>query len=313
MSHSESHCLGDRVSRRAVIAAGLAGAVLPAGLLAASAEQPRSRMIPSSGEPLPVVGLGTARTFDVDAADAQRMARLGEVLTTLLDGNARLVDTSPMYGNAEQIVGQLAGGMDSERMFVATKVWTRGRQEGIEQMRRSQQLLGAQRIDLMQIHNLLDWRTHLDTLRAQQQEGEFRYIGISHYLVDAFADVAEVLRTEPLDFLQINHSLMTPDAERTLLPLAADRGVAVIVNRPFENGALFARVRGHEVPPWAREAGMPTWGQYFLKFILAQPAVTCVIPATRNPDNLRDNLQAAFGELPDEPLRRRMREHVMSL
>lgn len=304
---------GLAVSRRAVIAGALAASSLPMGVLHAE-QGMRRRVIPASGESLPVIGLGTARTFDVADGDTQRLAALREVLSALLDGDASVVDTSPMYGAAERVIGELARELPGrERMFLATKVWTRGRAQGIAQMRRSLELLGVNTVDLMQIHNLVDWRTHLATLRAQQEAGAFRYIGISHYRVDAFAQVAAVLRSEPLDFVQINHSLMTPDAERELLPLAADRGVAVIINRPFENGALFARVRDHEVPDWAVDAGMPTWGQFFLKFILAHPAVTCVIPATRRPEHMLDNLQAGFGELPDRTMRERMREHVMTL
>jgi len=314
MTRAGSRPSAPAVSRRAVLAAGaLAAGVLPLGVLRAG-DSMRRRVIPASGEALPVIGVGTARTFDVGDGDAERMSALREVLAALLDGDASVVDTSPMYGEAERVIGELARELPGrERMFLATKVWTRGRAQGIEQMRRSLELLGVDAVDLMQIHNLVDWRTHLATLRAQQEEGVFRYIGISHYRVDAFSQVAAVLRDEPLDFLQINHSLMTPEAERELLPLAADRGVAVIINRPFENGALFARVRDHEVPAWAVEAGMPTWGQYFLKFILAHPAVTCVIPATRRPEHMLDNLQAGFGELPDRTMRERMREHVVTL
>ena len=301
------------VSRRAVVTGAVAAGVLPLGHLRAE-QAMRNRVIPASGEALPVIGLGSARTFDVADEDTERLAALREVLAALLDGDASVVDTSPMYGAAERVIGTLSRDLPGrERMFLATKVWTRGRAQGIAQMRRSLELLGVSAVDLMQVHNLVDWRTHLATLRAQQEAGVFRYIGISHYRVDAFAQVASVLRSEPIDFVQINHSLMTPDAERELLPLAADRGVAVIVNRPFENGALFARVRGHEVPDWAIEAGMPTWGQYFLKFIVAHPAVTCVIPATRQPEHMLDNLQAGIGELPDRTMRERMREHVMAL
>ena len=301
------------MGRRALLTGMLAASALPMGALRAD-EPMRRRVIPGSGDSLPVIGLGTARTFDVSDADAARLSRLSRVLETLLDGHASVIDTSPMYGAAERVIGTLARDLPGrERMFLATKVWTRGRQQGIEQMRRSRALLGVETLDLMQIHNLVDWRTHLATLREQREAGVFRHIGISHYRVDAFEQVASVLRGEPLDFLQINYSLMTPDAERELLPLAADRGVAVIINRPFDNGELFGRVRGHEVPAWAAEAGMPTWGQFFLKFILAHPAVTCVIPATRRPEHMLDNLQAGRGDLPDQPMRRRMREHVMRL
>ena len=300
------------LDRRQFLAAGLAVGLLPALSLAAGALERRE--IPGRVESLPVVGLGTARSFDVPVEDGAALEPLREVLSTLLQGGGRLVDSSPMYGSAEAVVGALARELPaSGELFLATKVWTRGRQEGITQMRRSLELLGAERLDLMQIHNLVDWRTHLATLRAWQEQGIFRYLGISHYLVDAYPEVLRVLRDEPLDFLQINYSLLTPEAEREVLPLARERGVAVIVNRPFENGALFAAVRGHPVPPWAVEAGMPSWGQFFLKYILAHPAVTCVIPATRNPGHMLDNLQAGTGPLPDERLRQRMRQAVYAL
>jgi diketogulonate reductase-like aldo/keto reductase len=303
-----------RPTRREVLAAiagGLAAAALPAA--ARGEDRTIRREIPGTGLRLPVVGLGTARQFDVDPADAATMADLAEVLAVTASVGG-LVDTSPMYGRAEAVLGRLmAAGDLRDDLFIATKVWTRGREEGIEQMRRSMSLMGVGRVELMQVHNLVDTDAHLRTLRRWREEGLVDYLGITHYRVDAHDDLAAVIEREPLDFVQLNYSLLTPDAEDRLLPLAADRGVAVLVNRPYENGEVFARVAGREVPPWAVEAGMPTWGQFFLKWILAHPAVTVAIPATSRPRHARDNLAAAEGELPDAGLRRRMREHVLAL
>jgi diketogulonate reductase-like aldo/keto reductase len=220
------------------------------------------RTIPSSGETLPVVGLGTWLTFDIGADEAAR-ARRREVLLTLLDSGGTLVDSSPMYGRSEEVIGQLSAGLPGgERLFKATKVWIRGREAGIEQMRESMRRMGAEPVDLMQVHNLVDWRTHLATLRAWKADGRVRYIGITHYLASAYEEVESILRAEPLDFLQINYSLRTPQAEDRLFPLALDKGVAVIVNRPFEGGDFFRATRGKSLPSLAAELGCRSWAQY---------------------------------------------------
>ncbi|WP_407523272.1 aldo/keto reductase [Methylobacterium oryzisoli] len=278
------------------------GAAWPAG-----AETPlHRRAIPSSGENLPVIGLGTWIGFNVGAAEAER-ERLRGVVAALLDGGGRVIDSSPMYGRAEAVAGDLVAAAGArERTFLATKVWTRGREAGIAQMRQSMARLRTDRLDLMQIHNLLDWRTHLPVLRAWKQEGRIRYLGISHYTESAYDEVEAVLRSEPLDFLQINYALDDRAAEERLLPLAADRGVAVLVNRPFGGGGLLRRLRDRPLPAYAAEIGCESWAEILLKFVIAHPAVTCAIPGTGQPHHMVMNLRAGTGPLPDQALRRRM-------
>jgi diketogulonate reductase-like aldo/keto reductase len=274
-----------------------------------SAAAMMTRPIPSTGEPMPVIGLGTWRAFDVGSEEAGRRP-LRQVLQRLLDDGGRIIDTSPMYGQAEAVTGDLLAESGARpRRFLATKVWTTGRERGIEQMRRSAQLLRTEVIDLMQIHNLVDWRTHLATLRRMKEEGRVRYIGITHYTTGALPELARILRAEPgIDFVQLGYSLATRAAETELLPIAADRGVAVIANQPLERGDLFRRVRRHALPDWAREFDCASWAQLLLKYVLAEPAVTCVIPATGNPDHMQDNLGAGYGSLPDARQREQIRE-----
>jgi diketogulonate reductase-like aldo/keto reductase len=268
-----------------------------------------TRPIPSTGEPMAVVGLGTWRAFDVGSDETGR-GPLRQVLQRLLDGGRGIIDTSPMYGRAEAVTGDLLAESGARpRSFLATKVWTTGRERGIEQMRRSAQLLRTEIIDLMQIHNLVDWRTHLATLRRMKEEGRVRYIGITHYTISALPELARILRTEPgIDFVQLGYSLATRAAEAELLPTAAEHGVAVIANQPLERGNLFRRVRRRELPDWAREFDCANWAELFLKYVLAEPAVTCVIPATGNPDHMKDNLAAGFGSLPDARQREQIRK-----
>lgn len=301
---------GPALSRRALLklmaASGLAG-LAPFSRLLASGHTLRQRPVPSSGELLPVVGLGTSRVFDV-GSDEQARAPLAEVLKLLVEHGASVVDTSPMYGRAEGVVGDLSEADDlRQRLFIATKVWTPGREQGIAQMEQSFKLLRVESVDLMQVHNLVDWQTQIKTLRQWKEEGRIRYLGVTHYRVDAFDELEAVIRAEPLDFVQLNYSIATPEAEQRLLPLAAERGVAVLINRPYERGETFARVRGKTLPPWAGEFGASSWGQFFLKWILAHPAVTCVIPGTSRPTHMLDNLQAGMGALPDADQRARMR------
>ena len=285
-----------------------------------------TRPIPRTGEAIPAVGLGTWQTFDVgsDAGDASaERAPLADVLEAFLGGGGRVIDSSPMYGRAEGVVGDLlaarTGGVGAAPHpsrspfllpFLATKVWTRGRAEGEAQMRRSMQLMRTQRMDLMQVHNLVDWRTHLETLRAWKKEGLVRYIGVTHYQLGAFGDLERIATKESIDFVQLPYSIVTRDAEERLLPAAAASGVAVLVMRPFEEGALFARVRGKPLPPWAADFDCASWAQFFLKFILGHPAVTCPIPATASAKHLRDNLGAGRGRLPDAATRKKMIEYV---
>lgn len=276
----------------------MAAATFARSVGAASAEALITRKVPSSAEEVPIIGLGTSGPFEVDATEAER-APLREVLTAFFAAGARLIDTSPMYSTAEGVLGDLLTTQMHERAFLATKVWTRGARSGGEQMRHSAQMLKTQRLDLIQVHNLLDLDTHLKTLRAWKDAGRVRYIGITHYTVGAHAQLARVLEREHLDFVQFNYSPVTRAAEQRLLPLAAERGVAVLVNRPFEDGELFQRVRGKALPPWAAELDAASWGQLALKFIAAQPAVTCIIPATGKLTHLQDNLGGGRGRLPD--------------
>ena len=268
-----------------------------------------SRPIPSTGEAMPVIGLGTSQTFDVGGGAADRQP-LREVLRLMLDGGGKLIDTSPMYGRAEAVTGDLvAETAVRPSVFLATKVWTSGREGGIAQMQRSAELLKSPVIDLMQIHNLLDWRTHLATLRAMKAEGKIRYIGITHYTTGSLSELAGILASEPgIDFVQCAYSLGTRAAETALLPVAAERKVAVIVNRPFEDGGMFRRVRGRALPEWAAEFDCASWAQLFLKYIIAEPAVTCAIPATSNPKHIEDDLKAGTGRLPDAKQRQQIRQ-----
>ena len=266
---------------------------------------PLVRAIPSAKEVLPVIGLGTWQTFDVGGGAAREPQR--QVLRRFVELGGRVVDSSPMYGAAESVVGDLAAELGiGDTLFLATKVWTSGREAGVAQMEQSLRRLKTRRLDLMQIHNLLDWRVHLATLRDWKKTGRIRYLGVTHYTASAYDELERVLRSEPLDFVQVNYSVGERDAERRILPLARDRGLAVLINRPFAGGGLFQRVRGQPLPPWAAEIGCESWAQLFLKWILAHPAVTCAIPATSRPQHLVDNMKAGAGALPDAAMRERM-------
>ena len=277
---------------------------------AAAAAPLAQRTIPSSGESIPAIGLGTWRTFDVGRGADER-APLKEVLQKFVELGGKVIDSSPMYGAAEAVAGDLAAELKlADRLFWATKVWTSGAAAGVKQMEASLRHFRVTRLDLMQIHNLLDWRTHLRTLREWKQAGRVRYIGVTHYTAGAYDELERVLRAEPLDFVQVNYSIGEREAERRILPLARDRGVAVLANRPFAEGGLFQRVRAQSVPPWAAEFDCDSWAQFFLKWILADPAVTCAIPGTSRPQHLADNLKAAMGKLPDRAMRDRMAAHI---
>jgi diketogulonate reductase-like aldo/keto reductase len=271
------------------------------------------KAIPSSGELLPVVGLGTWQTFHVGPSPAER-APLRDVLRVLFERGGTLVDTSPMYAEAEQVAGDLVADIgEHDRLFAATKVWTYGRDAGIEQMQRSFRRMRVEQMDLMQVHNLRDWRVHLRTLREWQAQGRIRYIGITTSNPGQYEDFAAVMRSEKLDFVQLNYDITTRGAEADLLPLAADRGMAVLVNRPFGGGNLFPRVRGKELPKWAADFDCGSWAQFFLKFVVSHPAVTCAIPATSNPEHAADNMGAGFGRLPEAETRARMARHLAEL
>jgi diketogulonate reductase-like aldo/keto reductase len=291
------------VNRRDVIVGGVAAAAASASAGAAGASAPLiTRKIPSTGEEIPALGLGTSGPFEVGSSESAR-APLKEVLEAFFAAGAKLIDTSPMYSTAEAVLGDLMTPAMRERAFIATKVWTRGQREGIQQMTKSGELLKRPKLDLIQVHNLLDLDTQLETLRAWKAEGRVRYIGITHYTVGSQSDLAKVIEREKLDFVQLNYSATTRNAEQRLLPLAADKGVAVLVNRPFEDGGMFSTVRGKPVPPWAAEIDATSWGQIFLKYVLAHPAVTAAIPATGKVSHIEDNLAGARGRLPDAKLK----------
>lgn len=264
------------------------------------------RIIPSTNEKLPVVGVGTWQTFDVSATSEERDLLKG-VLKTLLEKGGTVIDSSPMYGRSEEVVGDLSSELGvNNKLFIATKVWTNGRDNGIRQMNDSFRLMRRKQIELMQIHNLVDWQTHLKTLRTWKDEGKIKYIGLTHYTAGAHDRLASIISTEKVDFIQINYNLLDRHAEERLLPLAREQGVAVLINQPFESGTLFSRVKGKQLPSWAREFDCQSWAQFFLKFILAHPSVTCVIPGTSKPHHMLDNMGAGFGRLPDDNERRRM-------
>jgi len=264
------------------------------------------RIIPSSGESLPVIGLGTWQQFDVGANENERQ-QLTEVLKQMAAHGGRVIDSSPMYGRAEAVVGDLTSPLPiADDFFYATKVWTSGKESGIPQINDSFLKMRRQTIDLLQIHNLVDWQTHLRTLRQLKEEGRIRYIGITHYHRSAHAQLEQVIREEPIDFVQFNYSIQERHAEQSLLSAAQERGVAVLINEPFETGTLFKRVKGKSLPAWAGDYGINSWSQFFLKYIISHPAVTGVIPGTSNPKNVVENMTAGNDLLPDESIRRKM-------
>jgi aryl-alcohol dehydrogenase-like predicted oxidoreductase len=276
----------------------LSAAAMTARAARASTTELIVRRIPSSGEQIPVIGLGTSGPFEVGESRAER-APLAQVLEAFFAAGARLIDTSPMYSTAERVLGELLTDSMRRHAFLATKVWTRGERAGIEQMTQSAQLLRREHLDLIQVHNLLDLDTQLKTLHSWKEAGRVRYVGVTHYTVSAHLELARALERNRLDFVQLNYSPVTRAAEQRLLPLAAERGVAVLVNRPFEDGALFAAVRGKPLPGWAADIDAASWGQLALKFVASHPAVTCIIPATGRLAHLEDNLAGGRGRLPD--------------
>lgn len=271
-----------------------------------------TKSIPSSGEPLPVIGCGTYLGFDVRPADPA-YRRLPGVLDALFQAGGSVVDSSPMYGRSEETTGELMAVTGArERAFLATKVWTRGRASGVKEMERSFTLLRANVIDLMQVHNLLDWKTHLATMRAWKNEGRVRYIGVTHYTASAHADLEAVMRTEALDFVQLNYSVADRSAEARLLPLAAERGIAVIANVPFGAGSVLRSLRNRPLPPWSKEIDCTSWPQLLLKFVASHPSITCAIPGTGSPEHMTDNARAGSGVMPDATMRQRIVEACTS-
>lgn len=288
------------MDRRTFLSA-LGGIVVADGAHAANATDAvmKTRNIPSSGEAVPVIGLGTWQTFDLQSSQTDDLGKARDVLQRFYAGGGRLVDSSPMYGASEGVVGTLAKELGlAGKLFLATKVWTSGKDSGVRQMNQSFQLMQTKRIDLMQVHNLLDTETHLATMTAWKREGRIRYLGLTHYHAGAHAELERALKKHKPDFVQINYSPVERDADKRVLPAAADLGIAVIVNRPFAMGALFEKTRGKPLPPLAVEVGATSWAQFALKAILAQPAVTCAIPATRNPKHIEDNVAAGHTPLP---------------
>ena len=281
---------------------GLPAATAPKGTML-------TRTIPGSGEALAAVGLGTWQTFDAGGGEEERRP-LREVVRLFFQLGGRLIDSSTMYGRAESVVGELLSSLKpapAPSPFLATKVWTQGREEGIRQMEASIRKMGAPpKLDLMQVHNLVDWKVHLETLAGWKQAGRVRYVGVTHYSLGAFEQLEQLIRSKKVDFVQLPYSVAVRSAEERLLPAAAEHGVAVIVMRPFEGGALFQKLRGTPLPSWAADVDCASWAQLFLKFILGHPAVTCVIPATSKPHHLQDNMGAGAGRLPTEAQRRQI-------
>ena len=290
-----------------------AGIVLLPNTVFGESRQPITRPIPSTAEDIPVIGMGTSRTFDVGNDPAAR-TQLSQVLQVFFDNGGALIDSSPMYGSAEMVVGDLLKRIpNKKKLFAATKVWIDGKQNGIDQMQESMRLLGVTVMDLMQIHNLRDWKAHLPTLRQWKQEGKIRYIGITTSHGRSHAELMQIMRTEDLDFVQFTYNIGNRTVEDSLLPLAADRGMATLINRPFQRGALFRKVKGKALPEWALEFDCQSWGQFFLKFVVSHPAVTCVIPATSKVHHMTDNMAVNFGKLPSPSMRKRMLQHFTSL
>ncbi len=287
-----------------LVSAALIGAT--AGARAQKGSRMVTKPIPSTGVQVPVIGVGTWRGFDV-GGDAAARAQLTGVLQALFEAGGNVIDSSPMYGSSEEVAGDLLAALGAhDRAFVATKVWTEGRQQGIAQMEASMRKLKDTRIELMQIHNLVDWRTHLDTLRAWKRDGRIQHLGITHYRDDAHDQLEAVIRAEAIDAVQLNYSIDNRAAEQRLLPLAADRGVAVLVNVPFGGGGLLKRLLGRPLPSLAAEIGCRSWAQFLLKYVVSHPAVTCAIPGTSRPEHMRENAEAGHGMLPDADMRRRM-------
>jgi aryl-alcohol dehydrogenase-like predicted oxidoreductase len=299
-----------RVSRAEFLRGSLAALCASALGTPARAQHPGDKMhtrkIPSSGAALPVIGCGTWRGFDVGEGASER-APLAEVLRALFEAGGSVVDSSPMYGRAEAVAGDLLSAAKSrDKAFIATKVWTSGREAGVAQMQRSMRLLRTDHIDLMQVHNLLDWRIHLATLRGWKREKRISYLGVTHYTPSAYDQLESVMRAEQLDFVQLNYAMDDRTAERRLLSLAADRGIAVLVNLPFGGGGLLRSLRNRPLPDWAGEIGCRSWAQILLKYVLGHPAVTCAIPGTSRPEHMRENAEAGFGTLPDAAFRAKM-------
>jgi len=280
--------------------------ISPALMTSMTKDSMLTRKIPSTGESLPIVGLGTWIQFDVGNSEAEKQP-LGEVLKSMLEYGGKLIDSSPMYGRSEAVIGELTQNLGlGDKFFYATKVWTSGRESGINQMKSSMRKMNRKQLDLIQVHNLVDWKAHLKTLKDWKEQGKIRYLGITHYTNSSHAQLEKIIESEDIDFVQFNYSISVRHAENRLLETARDNEVAVIINRPYEGGSLFRLTRGKEIPPWAKDYDINSWGQFFLKYILSHSAVTCVIPGTSKVKHVIDNMQAGYGNLPDQKTRERM-------
>jgi len=302
-----------RLDRRQFLTAAAAAGVVAPLARPAGAAGPRTRPIPATGERLPVIGMGTWITFNV-GDDAELRDQRTEVLGMFFALGGGMIDSSPMYGSSEEVIGYgLRRLKDTAGLFSATKVWTPLAWHGVKQMETSEDLWGEDRFDLFQVHNLLNWEGHLKTLKEWKAKGRVRYIGITTSHGSRHAEMAKVMASEPIDFVQFTYNVLDREAEARLLPLAADRGIAVIINRPFQRGALFDRFADKVLPPWADDFDCANWAEFFLKFIVSHPAVTCAIPATSRVDHMRENMGAARGRLPDAKMRQEMIRYVESL
>jgi len=283
------------------------------GTPATAATTMATRKVPSSGEAMPVIGMGSSGTFNVGSSAAERKP-LSEVLQIFSAGGGTIIDTSPMYGKSEAVLGDLiAESATRKKFWLATKVWTEGREAGAKQIAESMRLLRTERLELLQIHNLLDWQAHVPTIRSLQESGKLRYSGITHYKASAHEPLKRVLSKEKFDWVQFNYSLTEREAEQRLLPFCQENGIAVMINRPFADGAMFSRVKDKPLPPWAAEIGCKTWAQFFLRFVVSHPAVTCAIPATSKPRHMSDNVAAGSAPLPDSKQRARMATYFADL
>ena len=282
-------------------------------LMAAPGGKAITRPIPSSGEPLPVIGMGTWRTFNV-GGDQHLVSERTEVLKTFFESGGTLVDSSPMYGSADDVMGEALDTLNAhDQVFAANKIWTRDGGATREQDGASRRKWGIERFDLQQVHNLVAWEPHLETLKQMKADGDIRYLGITTSHGRRHRDLAQIMEQEPLDFVQLTYNVLDREAEDRLLPLARERGIGVIVNRPFQGGSLFSRFQSERLPSWAAEVGVGNWAEFFLKFIISHPAVTCAIPATSSIEHMKENMGALYGALPNPEQRQRMADYVRSL
>jgi diketogulonate reductase-like aldo/keto reductase len=298
-------------NRREMLLASAALGALPC-IAPASDKTMLTKAIPATGEALPVIGLGTYDVFDVDSTP-EAIAIRKDIVDKLVAAGGSLLDTSPMYNRSERVIGNVVeAGVNRDKLFLATKVWTDGQAAGARQMQSSADLMNTDVIDLMQVHNLRDTTVHMETVREWQEEGRIRYSGLTHYTAGAHASLVREMQEFKPQFIQINYSLGEREAENRVLPIAQEMGIAVLINRPYQAGRLFRAVSGRELPDFAKEFAA-SWGQFFLKFIISHPAVTCVIPATSKPHHMAENLGAGFGNMPDPTMRIRMADYFESL